>query len=183
MTAKKLAKMEKEITTGLNMKLVDEQIISISEAITSNREAFNKIASNTITSLIQSAPDANAIALGITDGFITDPILRMIWPELNPNEKQELTKNAMDFAKKIETQRKEADEEKENKLEEYLKDIDIKRINSEDLKERTNLTNQLSNANYWQSTEAKEEAYEELEELSNAGKISFAEKKFYRSFR
>tara|TARA_R100000900_G_scaffold45420_2_gene36578 strand:+ start:2726 stop:4699 length:1974 start_codon:yes stop_codon:yes gene_type:complete len=173
---KKLAKMEKEITTGLNMKLVDEQIISISEAITSNREAFNKIASNTITSLIQSAPDANAIALGITDGFITDPILRMIWPELNPNEKQELTKNAMDFAKKIETQRKEADEEKENKLEEYLKDIDIKRINSEDLKERTNLTNQLSNANYWQSTEAKEEAYEELEELSNAGKISFAEK-------
>lgn len=173
---KKLAKMEKEITTGLNMKLVDEQIISISEAITSNRAAFKDIASNTITSLIQSAPDANAIALGITDGFITDPILRMIWPELSPNEQQELTKNAMDSAKKIETLRKEADEEKENKLEEYLKDIDIKRINSEDLTERTNLTNQLSNANYWQSTAAKEEAYEELEELSNAGKISFAEK-------
>ena len=98
---KKLAKMEKEITTGLNMKLVDEQIISISEAITSNKAAFKDIASNTITSLMQSAPDANAIALGITDGLIPDPILRMIWPELSPNEQQELTEKAMASANKI----------------------------------------------------------------------------------
>ena len=172
---KKLDKMEKEITTGFNAKLVEGGIISQSDAITSNRNAYISIASNTITSLIQSAPDANAIALGITEGFITDPILRMIWQELSPNEQQKLTKDATSAADTIEKLRKQEEDKKEEVLTDALDKINTKRIHSNNLRERTTLTNQLNKALYLKTDKDREDAMEELEELSNAGKVTFAE--------
>ncbi len=180
---KKLAKMEKEITTGLNMKLVDEQIISISEAITSNRAAFKDIASNTITSLMQSAPDANAISLGITDGFITDPILRMIWPELSPNEQQELTEKAMASAKKIETQRKEAEKAEEAKLTEQLDEINLRRIKTDNLDEKEMLTEMLDEAGYFKTDKDKIAAYKVIEDQRDLGIEGFAEESSYKTIK
>lgn len=180
---KKLAKMEKEITTGLNMKLVDEQIISISEAITSNKAAFKDIASNTITSLMQSAPDANAISLGITDGFITDPILRMIWPELSPNDQQELTEKAMASAKKIETQRKEAEEAEEAKLTEKLDELNLKRIKTNDINEKEMFTEMLDEAGYFTTDKDKIAAYKVIEDQRDLGIEGFAEESSYKTLK
>lgn len=180
---KKLAKMEKEITTGLNMKLVDEQIISISEAITSNKAAFKDIASNTITSLMQSAPDANAIALGITDGLIPDPILRMIWPELSPNEQQELTEKAMASAKKIETQRKEAEEAEEAKFTKQLDELNLKRIKTNDINEKEMFTEMLDEAGYFKTDKDKMAAYKVIEDQRDLGIEGFAEESSYKTIK
>lgn len=180
---KKLAKMEKEITTGLNMKLVDEQIISISEAITSNKAAFKDIASNTITSLMQSAPDANAISLGITDGFITDPILRMIWPELSPNEQQELTEKAMASANKIETKRKEAEEAEEAKFTKQLDELNLKRIKTNDINEKEMFTEMLDEAGYFKTDKDKMAAYKVIEDQRDLGIEGFAEESSYKTIK
>lgn len=180
---KKLAKMEKEITTGLNMKLVDEQIISISEAITSNKAAFKDIASNTITSLMQSAPDANAIALGITDGLIPDPILRMIWPELSPNEQQELTEKAMASANKIETKRKEAEEAEEAKFTKQLDELNLKRIKTNDINEKEMFTEMLDEAGYFKTDKDKMAAYKVIEDQRDLGIEGFAEESSYKTIK
>ena len=176
---KKLAKMEKEITTGFNAKLVEGGIISQSDAITSNRNAYISIASNTITSLMQSAPDANAIALGITDGFITDPILRMIWPELSPNEQQKLTEDAMASAKKIEAQRKEAKEVEEAKFTKQLDELNLKRIKTDDINEKEMFTEMLDEAGYFTKDTDKIAAYKVVEDQRNLGIEAFAEVNSY----
>ena len=180
---KKLAKMEKEITTGFNAKLVEGGIISQSDAITSNRKAYNDIASNIITSSMQSAPDANAIALGITDGFITDPILRMIWPELSPNEQQKLTEDAMASAKKIEAQRKEAKEVEEAKFTKQLDELNLKRIKTDDINEKEMFTEMLDEAGYFTKDTDKIAAYKVVEDQRNLGIEAFAEVNSYKAIK
>lgn len=180
---KKLADMEKEITTGLNMKLVDDRIISIGDAAAGNREAYKNIASNTITSLIMSAPDANVVALGITDGYIPDPILRMLWPELNSNDKQKLTEDAIASANKIEKQRKDAKDAEEAKFTKQLDELNIKRIKTDDINEKERFTKMLDEAGYFETDQAKIAAYKVVEDQRNLGIEAFAEVSSFKAIK
>lgn len=174
---KTLSKIKKELVVGVNQSLESEAVISNAEVATRNRESLKNIALGTVRSLMLDAEDADLMALSLGQGNIPedDPILRLIWEQLGPNEKQEIIDKATSEGRKIEGGREQEAAETEAESEAYLKGLFKKAINSENAEEVGKIITTLRAANFFNAADLKS-ATEHLKRLKSPNRLDFAEK-------